>query len=61
VKNWDNKQSKWTIWKHALGSFSDEQTYGQDDKIALIRTIIVGSNLLCAYLFMINIVVGWMG
>jgi len=49
----------WTIWKQALGSFNyedrDEVVGGQDNKIAVIRTFIVLSNLVCAYLIMYNI------
>ena len=46
------KSSKWEIWKMALGSFSDEQTAGHDDKIAMIRTVIVSINIICAFFIM---------
>ena len=49
----------WEIWKHALGSFSDEQTRGQDDMICAVRTVIVCTNLLCALFIMANIVRHW--
>jgi hypothetical protein len=52
----------WTIWKHALGSFDEEDGYDvqNEDRISLIRTFVVLSNLLCVYLIMINIVIGWL-
>ena len=51
----------WTIWKHALGSYSEEDGYDpkNDNVITIIRTFIVVSNLLCAYVIMINIVSKW--
>jgi|TARA_R110000822_G_scaffold296215_1_gene418597 hypothetical protein len=51
----------WKAWKHALGSFDEEDGYdaADEDKIALIRTIIVLSNLTCAYLIMANIIWEW--
>ena len=53
------KSSIWELWKMALGSFSDEQTAGHDDKIAMIRTVIVSINIICAFFIMANIVRGW--
>jgi hypothetical protein len=55
------KDTKFTLIKHALGSFGEQDGYDKanEDKIAYIRMFIVGSNLLCAWLFMLNIVVGW--
>ena len=52
-------KKSWTVWKHALGSYSNEDTAGHDDAIALIRTILVVFNLSCAALIMVNILVGW--
>ena len=49
----------WKVWKMALGSFSDEQTAGHDDVIALIRTFIVTVNIVCAFFIMANIIKGW--
>ena len=40
----------WTIWKYAIGSFSDEQTAEYDDVVAIARTILVGLNVVCALL-----------
>ena len=37
----------WTIWKFAIGSFSDEQTQEYDNVVAVARTFIVGINVLC--------------
>ena len=50
----------WTVWKHALGSYSHEETAGYEDAIAMIRTFLVGFNLLAALLIMANILVGWL-
>ena len=51
----------WTIWKHALGSYSEQDGYDprNDNVITFIRTFIVMSNLVCAYVIMINIVSKW--
>jgi len=51
----------WTIWKHALGSFDEEDGYDaqNENRISVIRTFIVLSNLLCVYIIMINIIIGW--
>tara|TARA_B100001248_G_C27197425_1_gene369626 strand:+ start:45 stop:212 length:168 start_codon:yes stop_codon:yes gene_type:complete len=50
----------WTIWKFAIGSFSDEQTAEYDNVVAIARTFIVGINVLCAFFIMANIIIGWM-
>ena len=49
----------WTIWKYAIGSFSDEQTAEYDDVVAIARTILVVLNVVCALLIIANIIVGW--
>tara|TARA_B100000686_G_C16200540_1_gene670359 strand:+ start:410 stop:577 length:168 start_codon:yes stop_codon:yes gene_type:complete len=49
----------WTIWKYAIGSFSDEQTAEYDDVVAIARTILVGLNVVCALFIIANIIVGW--
>ena len=51
----------WTIWKHALGSYSEEDGFDpkNDTAVTIIRTIIVLSNVLCAYVIMINIISKW--
>tara|TARA_Y100000994_G_C15571591_1_gene392679 strand:- start:107 stop:274 length:168 start_codon:yes stop_codon:yes gene_type:complete len=49
----------WTIWKYAIGSFSDEQTEEYDDVVAIARTILVGLNVVCALFIIANIIVGW--
>ena len=43
----------------ALGSFSDEETEGYDDVIAIVRSCIVLVNIMCAMLIMANIIKGW--
>ena len=50
----------WQIWKYALGSFNDEDTAPVENQITIIRTIILGINLMCAILIMANIVKGWL-
>ena len=35
----------WTVWKYAIGSFSDEQTEEYDNVVAIARTFIVGLNV----------------
>jgi hypothetical protein len=51
----------WTLWKHALGSFDEEDGYDASNEnfISAIRTFIVLSNLACAYIIMWNIVRSW--
>jgi uncharacterized protein YutD len=51
----------WTVWKHALGSFDEEDGYDvtNENRISMIRSFIVLSNLMCVYFIMINILVGW--
>jgi|TARA_A100001011_G_scaffold63968_1_gene64489 hypothetical protein len=49
----------WNTWKYAVGSFSDEQTEEYDDVVALVRTFIVGVNVICAFFIMANIIKGW--
>ena len=54
-------KSWWQIWKHALGAFDEEDGYdaAHENSIAIIRTLIVGINLLCGVLIMINILKDW--
>jgi len=51
----------WIIWKHSLGSFNKDEGYNErnENAIAVVRTLVVGINLLCACLIMTNIIVGW--
>jgi len=51
----------WIIWKHALGSFDEEDGYDpqNENRISVIRTFIVLSNLICVWLLMINILIQW--
>lgn len=51
----------WKIWKHALGSFDEEDGYDAENEnyISYIRTFIVLSNLACAYIIMFNIIKDW--
>ena len=45
---------------YALGSFNDEDTRDYDNYVTFVRTGIVGVNLICAFLIMINIIIGWL-
>ena len=51
----------WILWKHALGSFDEEDGYDANNEnyISYIRTFIVLSNLACAYVIMWNIIRSW--
>ena len=51
----------WTIWKHALGSSSEEDGFdpANDNMVALIRTTILGINVVCAVFIMANVVHNW--
>jgi hypothetical protein len=56
-----NMKNIWTIWKHALGAFNIEDGYDPrtENAIAIIRTTIVGINLLCALIIIINVLSHW--
>lgn len=56
-----NMKQIWTIWKHALGSFDEEDGYSAENEnyVAMIRTILVLSNLACVYVIMWNIIRQW--
>ncbi len=55
-----DKVSKiWTIWKYALGGFSDDKTEPYDDYVALLRTVIVGVNFLTCFFIMANVIHNW--
>jgi len=49
------------IIKHALGSFGEQDGYDKrnENDIAKVRMFIVGSNLLCAWVIIANVIVGW--
>ena len=49
----------WTIWKYARGSFSDDKTADYDNYVAVIRTLVVLVNVVCAFFIMTNIVHNW--
>ena len=49
----------WTIWKYALGGFSDDKTEPYDNYVAGLRSFIVLVNVICAFFIMANIVHGW--
>ena len=49
----------WTIWKYAVGSFSDERTKEHDNTVAIIRTAIVVVNVLTCLIIVANIIHNW--
>ena len=49
----------WTVWKYAIGSFSDDQTEEYDNVVAIARTFIVGINVICSFFIMANIIHNW--
>ena len=49
----------WTIWKYAQVPFSDDKTADYDNYVAVIRTIVVLINVVCAFFIMTNIVHNW--
>jgi hypothetical protein len=54
-----NSRNIWTIWKQALGSFSDEKTANNDDIICIVRTFLVGINILTCVAIISNVVHNW--
>ena len=53
------KGKVWTVWKYTIGSFSDEKTAEYDNIVAILRTMIVAINVVCAFFIMTNIVHNW--
>ena len=51
----------WVIWKHALGSYSEQDGYDpiNDNTVGVIRTAMVLVNILCAIMIIANIVHHW--
>lgn len=49
----------WLIWKYTIGSFSDTKTKNYDNQVAIVRTLIVLINLICAFAIVINIIHKW--
>ena len=49
------------VVKHALGSFGIEDGYDKkhEDEIAAVRIFIVGSNLVCVWVIIVNVIRGW--
>ena len=49
------------VVKYALGSFNVEDGYCKthEDEIAGVRIFIVGSNLVCVWVIIVNVVSGW--
>ena len=56
----ENRLKKpWTIWKYAIGSFSDDKTENYDNSVAVIRTCIVLVNFITCFFIIANIVQNW--
>ena len=49
----------WTVWKYTIGSFSDDRTKDHDNTVAIIRTAIVGINVLTCLVIIANIIHNW--
>lgn len=51
----------WTVLKHALGSFDEEDGYNKrnENAIGIIRSLVVLTNLICALFIMANVVNNW--
>ena len=51
----------WVIWKHALGSYSEQDGYDptNDDIVGMIRTGILLVNIICAFFIVANVVHNW--
>ena len=49
----------WTIWKYAIGSFSDEKTADYDNHVAIIRTLVVFVNFVTCFFIMANVIHNW--
>ena len=51
----------WIVWKHALGSFNVNDGYNKrnENAIGIIRSLVVLTNLMCAFFIMANIVHNW--
>ena len=49
------------VIKHALGSFNTEDGYEKEleNKITAVRIFLVGSNLLCVWVIIVNVIRGW--
>ena len=58
-KNEIKMRKTWTVWKYAVGSFSDERTKEHDNIVAIIRTVIVGINVLTCLIIIANIIHNW--
>ena len=51
----------WIIWKHALGSYSEEDGFDprNDNSIAVIRSLILLINVVCAGFIIANVINNW--
>ena len=49
------------IWKHALGSYSEEDGFDprNDNSIAVIRSLILLINVVCAGFIIANVINNW--
>ena len=49
----------WTIWKYAIGSYSDEKTAEYDDVVTIVRSVFVTVNFVTCFFIMSNIIHNW--
>ena len=49
----------WTIWKYALGSFSDERTKKYDNHVVVVRSIIFVSYLVTNCFIISGVIRHW--
>ena len=51
----------WTVWKHALGSYSEQDGYNpnNDDVVGIIRTFIVFVSIITCFFIIANIGHNW--
>jgi hypothetical protein len=49
----------WTVWKYAIGSFSDDKTEKYDNTVAVIRTLVVLVNFITCFFIMSGVVHNW--
>ncbi len=49
----------WTIWKYALGSFSDDRTKEYDNYVVVVRTVIFVSYLITNCFIISGVIRHW--
>lgn len=49
----------WTVWKYAIGSFSDDKTEDYDNYVAAVRTLVVVVNFVTCFFIIANVIHNW--